>query len=263
LYHSLGIAANIDKEKKVVPQKVVPLPVITDRDHDGIVDSVDACPDEPGLTALQGCPDKDGDGIADKDDKCPDVAGLAKYQGCPVPDTDKDGINDQEDKCPTVAGVARYQGCPVPDTDKDGVNDEDDKCPNEAGPASNLGCPVILKAAIEKVNKAAQNIYFQTNSSKLLPKSYKSLKEVVKVLSDNPSYMIDINGHTDNTGSDELNQKLSESRANSVKQYLIENGISENKITATGYGESKPIADNKTAAGRAMNRRVEMNLRNY
>ena len=96
-----------------------------------------------------------------------------------------------------------------------------------------------------------------------MPKSYKSLKEVVKVLSDNPSYMIDINGHTDNTGSDELNQKLSESRANSVKQYLIENGISENKITATGYGESKPIADNKTAAGRAMNRRVEMNLKNY
>lgn len=263
LYHSLGIAANIDKEKKVVPQKVVPLPVITDRDHDGIVDSVDACPDEPGLTALQGCPDKDGDGIADKDDKCPDVAGLAKYQGCPVPDTDKDGINDEEDKCPTVAGVARYHGCPVPDTDKDGVNDEDDKCPNEAGPASNFGCPVIKKAVIEKVNKAAQNIYFQTNSSRLLPKSYGSLKEVVQILSDNPSYMIDINGHTDNTGSDELNQKLSESRANSVKQYLLENGIGENRITATGYGESKPIADNKTAAGRAMNRRVEINLRNY
>jgi outer membrane protein OmpA-like peptidoglycan-associated protein len=75
--------------------------------------------------------------------------------------------------------------------------------------------------------------------------------------------MIDINGHTDNTGSDELNQKLSESRANSVKQYLLENGIGENRITATGYGESKPIADNKTAAGRAMNRRVEINLRNY
>ena len=263
LYHSLGIAANIDKEKKAVAQKVVSLPVITDRDHDGIVDSADACPDEPGLTALQGCPDKDEDGIANKDDKCPDVSGVAKYQGCPVPDTDKDGINDDDDKCPTIPGVARYQGCAVPDTDKDGVNDENDKCPNEAGPASNLGCPVIEKAVIEKVNKAAQNIYFQTNSSKLLPKSYGSLKEVVQILTDNPSYMIDINGHTDNTGSDELNQKLSESRANSVKQYLIENGISENKIAATGYGESKPIADNKTSAGRAINRRVEMNLRNY
>ena len=263
-YHGLGVAANIDKEKKVAPQQVVPLPVIVaDRDQDGVVDSLDACPDEPGLTALQGCPDKDGDGIADKDDKCPDVAGLAKYQGCPVPDTDKDGINDEEDKCPTVPGVARYQGCPVPDTDKDGVNDEDDKCPNEAGPASNFGCPVIQKAVIEKVNKAAQNIYFQTSSAKLLPKSYESLKEVVQVLSGNPSYIIDINGHTDNTGSDELNQKLSESRANSVKQYLIENGISGNRITATGYGESKPIADNKTVAGRAMNRRVEMTLRNY
>ncbi|MEO9005128.1 MAG: OmpA family protein [Ginsengibacter sp.] len=263
-YHSLGIAANIDKEKKVVPQKTVPMPVIiNDRDHDGIVDSLDACPDEPGLAALQGCPDKDGDGIADKDDKCPDVAGLAKYQGCPVPDTDKDGINDGEDKCPTIPGVARYQGCPVPDTDKDGVNDEDDKCPNEAGPASNFGCPVIKEEVIQKINMAAKNIYFQTSSATLLPKSFQSLKGVVEILKSNPSYMIDVNGHTDNTGGAELNQKLSESRANSVKQYLTENGIDEKRINSSGYGDTKPIADNKTSAGRSSNRRVEMNVRNY
>jgi outer membrane protein OmpA-like peptidoglycan-associated protein len=224
---------------------------------------LDACPDQPGVAALQGCPDKDGDGIADKDDKCPDVAGLAKYQGCPIPDTDGDGINDEEDKCPTVAGVARYQGCPVPDTDKDGVNDEEDKCPNEVGPASNFGCPVIDVAVVEKVNKAAQNIFFATGSSKLLAKSYKSLKEVAQILKDNPSYKVAIDGHTDNTGSDELNQKLSEKRANAVKEYLQGNGIDESRMTATGYGESKPIADNKTAAGRAKNRRVEMKLTNY
>ncbi len=261
-YHSIGISSSIQAKKEPAP-KVVEIPEIRDRDGDGVVDSLDACPDVAGLAALQGCPDKDGDGIADKDDKCPDVAGLAKYQGCPIPDTDRDGINDEEDKCPNIPGVARYQGCPIPDTDNDGVNDEEDKCPNEAGPASNYGCPVIDVVIVEKVNKAAQNIFFSIGSAKLLAKSFKSLKEVVQIMNDNLTYKINVDGHTSNTGGTELNQKLSESRANSVKQYLIDNGINENRITATGYGEDKPIADNKTAAGRAKNRRVEMHLKNY
>ncbi len=265
LYHSLGVAINVGekKEKVEVPPPPPPVVEVKDRDGDGVVDSLDACPDQPGTAALQGCPDKDGDGIADKDDKCPDVAGLAKYGGCPIPDTDKDGINDEEDKCPDVPGVAKYGGCPIPDTDKDGVNDEEDKCPNEPGPASNYGCPVIQQAVVEKVNKAAKNIYFATGSSKLLPKSFASLKEVVQILKDNPTYKINIDGYTDNTGTAENNQVLSENRANSVKDYLVKNGIDESKITATGHGEENPIADNKTAAGRAKNRRVEMKLRNY
>ncbi len=236
-----------------------------DSDGDGIVDSKDKCPSVPGLERYQGCPipDTDGDGINDEEDKCPTVAGLAKYQGCPIPDTDGDGVNDEEDKCPTVAGLAKYQGCPIPDTDKDGVNDEVDKCPNEAGPASNSGCPVIDVVIVERVNKAAQNIFFSINSAKLLAKSFKSLKEVVKIMNDNPSYKIDVDGHTSNTGGTELNQKLSDSRAKSVRQYLIDNGVDESRIVATGYGETKPIADNKTAAGRSKNRRVEMHLKNY
>ena len=84
----------------------------------------------------------------------------------------------------TVPGVARYQGCPIPDTDEDGVNDEEDKCPNEAGPASNFGCPVIAQAVIDKINYAAKNILFATGSSKLLPKSFKSLNEVAKIMAD-------------------------------------------------------------------------------
>ena len=188
---------------------------------------------------------------------------LAKYHGCPIPDTDKDGINDEEDKCPTVAGVARYQGCPVPDTDGDGVNDEEDKCPNEAGPASNFGCPVIDPEIIEKVNLAAKNIFFATGSAKLLAKSYKSLKEVAQVLKDNPTFKIDIEGHTDSTGSAEKNHVLSHDRANSVKAYLVSKGIDESRMTTQGFGPDKPIAPNKTAAGRAKNRRVEMKLRNY
>lgn len=263
-YHSIGVAGNISPKRMEAPKVVeIPVVVVLDRDGDGVVDSIDACPDEKGLVALKGCPDRDGDGIADKDDKCPDVPGLAKYQGCPIPDTDKDGINDEEDKCPNIPGVARYQGCPVPDTDGDGVNDEEDKCPTEVGPASNHGCPVIDVVVVEKINKAAQNIFFATGSAKLLPKSFKSLKEVAEVIKENPSYKIAVDGHTDNTGSDELNQKLSESRATAVAKYLIGNGVEESKITATGYGETTPIADNKTAAGRTKNRRVEMKLTNY
>ncbi|MEO5782008.1 MAG: OmpA family protein [Ginsengibacter sp.] len=266
LYHSLGIFGNIGKDKNVEAPKEVIMPVVEapkDRDGDGIVDSLDACPDQAGLASLNGCPDRDSDGIADKDDACPDVAGLARYKGCPIPDTDKDGINDEEDKCPTVPGVARYQGCPVPDTDKDGVNDEEDKCPNEAGPASNFGCPVIAPEIIEKVNLAAKNIFFATGSAKLLAKSYHSLNNVVTILTDNPTYKVDIAGHTDTTGTAEKNHVLSHDRANSVKAYLISKGIDESRMTTEGYGFDRPIATNKTAAGRAKNRRVEMKLRNY
>ena len=266
LYHSIGIAGNIGKDRKVEVPKEVMIPVVEppkDRDSDGILDSLDACPDQAGPASLNGCPDRDNDGIADKDDACPDVAGLAKYKGCPIPDTDKDGINDEEDKCPTVPGVARYQGCPVPDTDKDGVNDEEDKCPNEAGPASNFGCPVIAPEVIEKVNLAAKNIFFATGSAKLLAKSYPSLNNVVTILTDNPTYKVDIEGHTDTTGTHEKNHVLSHDRANSVKAYLISKGIDESRIKTEGYGSDRPIASNKTAAGKAKNRRVEMKLRNY
>lgn len=262
-YHSIGISETISR-KKVAPVKQVEIPVVVlDRDGDGVVDSLDRCPDQAGPAALKGCPDKDGDGVPDIDDKCPDVPGLAKYQGCPVPDTDGDGINDEEDKCPNVPGVARYNGCPIPDSDGDGVNDEEDKCPFEAGPASNHGCPVIKEEVKEKINKAAQNIFFQTSSYKLLPKSFTSLKEVVQILNENPSYNISVDGYTDNTGKPEYNLTLSGQRAQSVKNYLVENGIAESRITSAGHGIDNPIADNKTAAGRAQNRRVEMTLSNY
>lgn len=265
LFYSFGLAQNIGKEKvKVVPPP--PPPVVEppkDRDGDGVLDVDDKCPDVKGLASLQGCPDRDGDGITDADDKCPDVAGLARYQGCPIPDTDKDGINDEVDKCPTVPGLARYQGCPIPDTDGDGVNDEEDKCINEKGPASNFGCPVISEEIIKRVNRAAQNIFFETAKSKLLAKSFPKLNEVVTILNENPSYKVQIDGHTDSQGKDEYNQTLSEERAASVKAYLVSKGIDEGRISSTGYGETKPVADNKTAAGRAKNRRVEMTLRNY
>ncbi len=263
--HSIGLAVPIQKKKEPVVIPPPPPQPPKDSDQDGIPDDKDKCPTVAGLAKYEGCPipDTDKDGINDEEDKCPTVAGLARYQGCPVPDTDNDGINDDEDKCPTVTGVARYQGCPVPDTDGDGVNDEEDKCPNLAGPVDNQGCPPVSQEVKKKVDVAANNILFVTGSYKLLAKSNKGLNEVVKIMEANPDMVISIDGHTDDVGSDEMNQTLSDNRAAAVKNYFVSKGIAESRITSAGHGETTPIADNKTAAGRQKNRRVEMKLSYY
>jgi outer membrane protein OmpA-like peptidoglycan-associated protein len=261
-YYSFGVYGTIGKKKEEVkPPPVVPA-VEKDTDGDGIVDDKDKCPAIPGVAKYDGCPvpDTDKDGIDDDHDKCPTVPGLARYQGCPIPDTDKDGINDEEDKCPSVPGVARYQGCPVPDTDGDGINDEEDKCPTVPGVAENQGCPVIKEEVRQKVDYASQNILFAATSYKLLSSSNKGLDEVAKILQADPQLKLAIDGHTDNSGNAEKNQKLSENRANAVKDYFVKKGIDASRFTATGHGQAEPIADNKTAAGRRKNRRVEMKL---
>ncbi len=263
LFYSVGFAQSVSSPapKKVIPPP--PAPVVLDRDGDGVPDASDKCPDVAGLASLNGCPDSDSDGITDADDKCPTVAGLAKYQGCPIPDTDGDGINDEQDKCVTVKGLARYQGCPIPDTDGDGVNDEEDKCPNVKGLASNQGCPEISKAVVDQINYAAKNVFFATGSFKLLPKSFKGLDEVVTLLKSDETLMIDVSGHTDSQGSDDKNQILSENRAKAVKDYLVSKGIADSRLQSAGFGATKPVEDNKTAAGRAKNRRTELGVRNF
>lgn len=263
-FHSVGIYGIIG-QKKEEPKALPAVPVVEppkDTDGDGITDDKDKCPTVAGVEKYEGCPvpDTDKDGINDDNDRCPTVPGLARYQGCPVPDSDNDGINDEEDKCPNVPGVARYQGCPVPDTDGDGVNDEEDKCPTIAGTAANHGCPEIKEEVKKKIDFAAQNILFATGSYKLLSSSNKGLNDVVKILQDNPDLKLSIDGHTDNTGTSAKNQTLSENRANAVKDYLVSKGIDAPRLTAAGHGQDEPIADNKTAAGRKKNRRVEMKL---
>jgi OmpA-OmpF porin, OOP family len=266
LFYSIGALQTIHygKPKLMAPTPPPPVapppPVVLDRDHDGVPDSLDACPDVAGLPALQGCPDRDGDGIADKDDKCPDVPGVAKYGGCPIPDTDHDGINDEEDKCPTVPGVARYGGCPIPDRDSDGVNDEEDKCPDLPGTAVNHGCPEIKEEVRKRVDVAAKSIYFATGSAKLLTKSNKALNAIAAILSADTNLKLDINGYTDNVGKPEKNQTLSENRAKSVYDYLATKGVTQTRLKSAGFGDTQPIADNKTAAGRTKNRRVELKL---
>ncbi len=256
-----------------------------DSDGDGIVDKKDECPQTPGLEQFNGCPDSDGDGIADKNDDCPQLAGLAKYNGCPdsdgdgvidpkdecpktpglakyngCPDSDGDGVVDNKDNCPKVAGPVANNGCPWPDADKDGTPDKDDLCPHVAGPKDNKGCPKITKEEQAKLKEYAKVIYFKVNSAEFTKKTYPVLEAIIAIMKKYPASNFRIEGHTDSTGSDEYNMKLSQRRADAVKSYLVEHGISADRLTAKGYGETKPIASNKTASGRAKNRRVEIIL---
>jgi len=230
-----------------------------DTDGDGIVDASDACPDVFGLAALNGCPDTDGDGIADASDACPDVAGLAALNGCP--DSDGDGVADKDDKCPTVAGPKENGGCPFLDADKDGVADKDDDCPTVYGPASNRGCPEVTTEALEELKVQARAVYFNSGKAtfkagdKETPARLDAIKEILK---NYPNAKFSIEGHTDSDGSDKLNQKLSEDRAAAVMNALIERGINVDNLVSKGFGESMPVATNKTAAGKAQNRRTEI-----
>ncbi|MDP3236610.1 MAG: Ig-like domain-containing protein [Myxococcales bacterium] len=234
-----------------------------DTDGDGIFDSVDKCPAVPGVKAYQGCPvpDSDKDGIVDDLDKCPTIVGLKQYDGCPVPDADGDGVLDEVDACPTVPGVLSERGCPEVDTDGDGVMDPVDACRTEKGVKENAGCPAAKKLLVviakdriiirEKVN-------FATGKSVILPKSFPLLAQVSQILKDHPEVeRVSIEGHTDGRGARAMNLKLSEARAESVRQWLIKNGIDAARITAKGFGPDKPIGSNDTDAGREQNRRVE------
>ncbi len=229
-----------------------------DTDGDGIQDSADSCPDVAGLAALNGCPDADGDGIADKDDACPNEAGSVAMKGCP--DTDGDGIADKNDKCPTVAGPKDNSGCPWPDTDGDGVLDKDDKCPSVKGTVANQGCPEVSEEVMKTLNNYGKVILFDSGKSTFQQGTYAVLQSITGILKEYPNSNFQIEGHCDSDGSNELNQTLSENRAAAVKNYLIENGIAADRLRSTGFGETKPIASNKTAKGKAENRRVEISL---
>jgi outer membrane protein OmpA-like peptidoglycan-associated protein len=229
-----------------------------DTDGDGIEDSKDDCPNEAGLAEMNGCPDTDGDGVADKDDNCPTVAGLAALAGCP--DADGDGVTDADDACPETAGPAANKGCPWPDTDGDGVLDKDDKCPDVKGTVANNGCPEASDEVQKILNEYAKTILFDTGKSTIKTQSAKVLSDIIAILKEYPTSKFTLEGHTDSVGSEKLNQSLSEARALSVKDYLVKNGIDEFRLSTEGFGESKPIDSNKTRAGRANNRRVEINL---
>lgn len=230
-----------------------------DTDGDGIEDAMDDCPNDFGPAETNGCPDTDGDSVLDKDDDCPDVAGLVALKGCP--DADGDGIADGDDACPNKAGIAKFNGCP--DTDGDGIQDSEDKCPNEAGIAELQGCPKPAAPPVEvqkQLNTYAATVNFATGKAKITKESEAVLDKIVDILNEYPDAKFSVDGHTDSQGRDSSNQRLSEARALSVKDYLTSHGVNEFRLSSKGFGESMPIADNKTRAGRAKNRRVEINL---
>lgn len=248
------------RKAKPLPQTVVtPPPVDKDSDGDGVFDSRDKCPTVAGTIKYEGCPipDTDKDGILDDKDKCPDMPGYPELNGCPYPDRDKDGVTDDKDRCPDQPGSTRNDGCPVTDRDGDSVPDAIDRCPDTPGPASNYGCPEDVKT---KLTYIAKNIYFHTNSANLQEISYEPLNQLADILKRYPAAKLTIEGHTDNTGSDAHNLTLSNNRAKSVVDYLVNKGIDAKRLNAVGYGETKPVTTNNTSEGRTLNRRVELIL---
>ncbi len=245
----------------------------SDRDHDGVPNKKDGCPDDPedidGYNDTDGCPDldNDSDGVPDELDSCPnnpeDLDGFQDEDGCPDPDNDDDGIVDARDQCPDqpedMDGFEDEDGCPDLDNDGDGVLDTEDTCPGTpAGIKVDAnGCPVEEEMPQTLI---LEGVSFRSGSAQLTAGSIGVLAEVASSLRAWPDKSIEIRGHTDNTGIAENNRELSQRRAMSVRDSLIQMGISPSRISAVGYGEDFPIADNGTSAGRAENRRVEVHV---
>ncbi|MCB9730179.1 MAG: OmpA family protein [Deltaproteobacteria bacterium] len=250
-----------------------------DNDADDVLDAADECPNSPedkdGYQDEDGCPDldNDGDGVPDADDRCPDDAedldGFEDQDGCPDPDNDGDGVLDGDDRCPTQAedrdGYEDEDGCPDPDNDGDGVLDVDDLCPtqpeNKNGIDDEDGCP---DSADQKVKMSAKKIlilemvHFDTAKATIKKRSHKLLAEVATMLQGNPQItLVRVEGHTDDRGNDDYNMQLSRDRAAAVKTFLVEQGVDATRLVTEGYGETAPVASNRSSSGRAKNRRVE------
>ncbi|MCB9599636.1 MAG: OmpA family protein [Sandaracinus sp.] len=251
-----------------------PEPQPGDRDGDGILDPSDSCPDQPedfdAWEDEDGCPDDqdvDGDGIPDTRDLCvlepEDLDGRGDADGCPDPDDDLDGVADGSDRCPTDPedrdGYLDEDGCPDGDDDQDGVLDGDDDCPDEPGTAAERGCPRVYQAVqVTRTHvRITQQVHFATNRAVILPDSFTLLNTVAQVLRDYPEISLEVQGHTDDRGSDRHNMRLSQQRADAVRDYLLRQGIAQERLVSRGYGETQPMESNRTPEGRAANRRVE------
>lgn len=245
-----------------------------DRDADAVLDADDLCPDEPAGArpdpARRGCPrdDRDGDGVRDRDDQCPlEPAGERAdrvHRGCPLLDGDRDGFPDGEDQCPLEpAGLHpdhEHRGCPDGDIDDDRVANAQDACPEDPGPRTSdpqtNGCPRVHVTGERIVIQ--QQPRFATGRAVILPESFALLGEVAAALEAHPEITrLEVAGHTDDVGEDPRNLTLSQARARSVMDWLVDHGVAAARLSARGYGETRPIVDNGTARGRAMNRRVE------
>lgn len=191
-------------------------------------------------------------------------------------DSDKDGIPDEEDRCPISAedkdSFEDEDGCPDPDNDEDGILDAQDRCPLEAetqnGYEDEDGCPDIAPANALQVQVSAtgdrievnQQVQFQRRQVAVAPASHALLRAVAKILRRYPKVSLEVQGHTDSGGDPARNLALSQQRADSVRAFLIKEGIAAERLSARGYGATQPRFPNTTPEGRARNRRVEFVL---
>jgi outer membrane protein OmpA-like peptidoglycan-associated protein len=264
-----------------------------DKDGDKIIDKDDNCPDVPGLPEFKGCPDKDGDGVMDKDDRCPEKPGPATNEGCPEVKLiliDSQG-NPLKSATQTKDGVFFFDDLPADELvlfrlegeDTDGIKEVKVNVGGVMKKAlrdskDNFFHFIVLKTDTSKLNpedakdvaiklnkeeaevlkKAFNNLEFATAKDIIKTESFSSLDELAELMKKKPNWRLKISGHTDNQGGKTTNMKLSEKRAKAVQKYLVGKGIAADRFKVEWFGQTKPIADNKTEAGRQKNRRVEM-----
>ncbi|MEM6639016.1 MAG: OmpA family protein [Pseudomonadota bacterium] len=235
-----------------------------DTDGDGVIDGSDRCPGTPPGAAVdsRGCElDSDADGVPDSGDACPDTGAGSRVdgKGCEIDaDNDGDGVRNTGDRCPNTprgTQVDQYGCRTVGDVDGDGVLDNRDRCPRTAPGARVDASGCELSDTIE-----LRGVTFKTNSATLTSASTGVLDQAAATLLRNAGVRVEVQGHTDRTGADSYNLALSQRRAETVRDYLIDKGVSPSTLTAKGYGESQPVADNSTAEGRASNRRVVLKI---
>lgn len=249
-----------------------------DRDEDGYKDKEDDCPDDPedfdDFEDDDGCPERDNDkdGVYDDHDACPenpeDRDGFEDGDGCPDTDNDGDGIKDKRDRCPDHPededGWEDDDGCPERDNDGDGLPDKRDTCPDEPETLNNFqdkdGCPDEIPVEVKRFTGVIEGITFETNKAVIRPSSQGTLLDALDVLERYPDLRLEVQGHTDDVGNDQFNLELSQARADSVVAWFIQHEVDPRRLRPMGYGETVPIADNFTDAGRAENRRVEFKL---
>lgn len=246
-----------------------------DGDGDGVFDGLDRCSDTPrgARVDARGCPqDSDGDGVHDGLDQCAatPAGAVVDGRGCPL-DADGDGVFDGLDRCASTPSGCSVDasGCPA-DSDGDGVCDGLDQC--AATPAGAkvdaTGCPVVVsQREVEFLDTGLlrlDSVRFASGKATILPESAPVLDEVGRILANWPALQVEIGGHTDSRGEAGFNQTLSEKRSQAVLDYLLGKypSLQAGQYSVKGYGEAQPVADNRTEAGKAQNRRVEFKVQN-
>jgi len=254
-----------------------------DSDGDGVPDKKDHCPDHPGLIELNGCPDSDGDGIPDEKDECPNMFGSSSMNGCPdsdgdgfsdindpcplkaglngeaCPDSDGDGLNDNTDNCPNEAGPKSNGGCKLADLDNDGIPNVNDKCPNEAGSKELSGCPKLPGSLSNFLNNYSE-FFFDFDSYEIENSQRINITSLSKILMKYEYLKINIDGHASSEGESDYNMLLSNKRSISIKNSLIQDGISDSRLNVKAFGEKLPNYAEMPLSERKKNRRVILSV---